>query len=174
MSKTNCLAQVYWQKNRLSWSYASPRWTARCSPFGHKFSQKVSPVVHWENSQHFSMPPLVSPWDKIWEMSAETPSWWYVTTQIWVVHLIYHAVKEIFVNQSESLSRSELWDFINVEFLPSFLRHHFAGKPLMVWQNFGWFPRLFTVTFICILKCRGFDGHISIWNTQNYPLGTMI
>lgn len=56
MSKTNCLAQVYWQKNRLSWSYASPRWTARCSPFGHKFSQKVSPVVHvlaWENSRYW-------------------------------------------------------------------------------------------------------------------------
>lgn len=56
VSKTNCLAQVYWQKNRLSWSYASPRWTARCSPFGHKFSQKVSPVVHvlaWENSRYW-------------------------------------------------------------------------------------------------------------------------
>ena len=42
----------------------------------------------WENTRHFAMQPVVSPWNDIWEMSAEIPYWWGVTTQIWVVLLI--------------------------------------------------------------------------------------
>ena len=38
-----------------------------------------------ENSQHSTMPPLVSPQNDVWEMSTEIPYWWCVTTQIWVV-----------------------------------------------------------------------------------------
>ena len=34
------------------------------------------------------MPPLVSPWNDVWDRSAEIPYWWRVTTQIWVVLLI--------------------------------------------------------------------------------------
>ena len=33
-------------------------------------------------------PPRVCPWNDVWETSAETPYWWSVTTQIWVVLLI--------------------------------------------------------------------------------------
>ena len=37
-----------------------------------------------ENTRHI----VVSSWNDIWEMSAEIPYWWGVTTQIWVVLLI--------------------------------------------------------------------------------------
>jgi len=40
--KTDCLTKVYRQKNRLPRRHAFIGWTARCSPFGHKFSQEVS------------------------------------------------------------------------------------------------------------------------------------
>ena len=39
----------------------------------------------WENRQHLAMPPLVSPWNDVWEMSVEIPYWWRFTTQIWIV-----------------------------------------------------------------------------------------
>ena len=41
-----------------------------------------------ENSHHFAAPPMVYPWNDVWETSAEIPYWWRVTTQIWVVLLI--------------------------------------------------------------------------------------
>ena len=39
-------------------------------------------------------------------------------------------MRKICFNQSEALPRSELWHIINMEFLGSFLRHHFVGKPV--------------------------------------------
>ena len=57
--------------------------------------------------------------------------WLFHTTQIWVVLLLIgHTVRKICFNQSEALPRSELWHIINMEFLGSFLRHHFVGKPV--------------------------------------------
>ena len=44
----------------------------------------------WENSRHFPTPPLVSLRNNVWEMSAEIPYWWRVTTQIWLF-LIGHS-----------------------------------------------------------------------------------
>ena len=41
-----------------------------------------------DNSSHLATPPLVSLQDDVWGTSAETPFWWCVTTQIWIVHLI--------------------------------------------------------------------------------------
>ena len=38
-------------------------------------------TVAWENTRHFAMPPTVSPWNDIWETSAEISYWWGVTTQ---------------------------------------------------------------------------------------------
>ena len=38
----------------------------------------------WENSQHLVTPPLVSLPNDVWEIRAEIPYWWRVTTQIWV------------------------------------------------------------------------------------------
>ena len=48
----------------------------------------------WENSQHFSTPLLVSTRHNVWETSAEILSWRRVTTQMWVVFLIGHAVRQ--------------------------------------------------------------------------------
>ena len=38
--------------------------------------------------------------------TAEIPYWWHITTQIWEMHLISHANKEIFFSQSKALPRS--------------------------------------------------------------------
>ena len=38
-------------------------------------------TVAWENTQHFAMPPTVSPWNNVWETSPEISYWWRVTTQ---------------------------------------------------------------------------------------------
>ena len=86
--------------------------------------------IAWENSKHFATPSLVSQWNHVWEMSAEIPYWWRVTTQIWVMLLIGCAAWGICFSQSEALLRS-----ISTEFLRSFLRLHFAGKPVEALQN---------------------------------------
>ena len=39
----------------------------------------------WENRQHFTMPPLVSP-QKL--MTKKTPYWWCITAQLWAMLLI--------------------------------------------------------------------------------------
>ena len=36
-------------------------------------------------TRHFTTLPLVFLWNDVWETSAETPSWWCFTSQIWVV-----------------------------------------------------------------------------------------
>ena len=86
----------------------------------------------------------VSPPNDVREMSAEIPHWWRVTTQIWVVLLIGRAVWEIWFNQSEALTRSGKWRVISMEFVRSFLRRHFAGKPVVVLRTVGCFLRLNT------------------------------
>ena len=45
-------------------------------------------IEAWENSWHFTMQPLVSLWNDVWEMTTEIPHWQCVTTQIWVMLLI--------------------------------------------------------------------------------------
>ena len=47
--------------------------------------------------------------------------------------------------QSEALPRSEQWPVISMEFLRSFLRSHFAGKPPMASQNAGCFLRISSI-----------------------------
>ena len=59
--------------------------------------------VAGEKSRHFATPPLVSPRNDVWEMNAEIPYWWRVTTQIWEVFLIGRAAGEICFNQSKAL-----------------------------------------------------------------------
>ena len=57
--------------------------------------------------------------------------------QIYVVLLTGRAVWEICFNQSETLPRSgEVTG--NLEFHRSFLRHHFAGKPVVASQHVAW------------------------------------
>ena len=70
---------------------------------------KIEVVVNQiarENSWHFAMPPLVSPQNDVWEMGAEIPHWWRITTQIWVVTCHQYGISTI-VSQ----------------------KCHFAGKP---------------------------------------------
>ena len=39
-------------------------------------------------SRQFAKPPLVFPWNDVWETRAETPYWWHNTAHIWIVLLI--------------------------------------------------------------------------------------
>ena len=75
-------------------------------------------------------------------MSTEIPYWWRVTTQIWVVLLIGWSKFHKRHDQSETLPRSGQWHVISMEFLCSFLRQHFAGKPMVALQNIVCFLRL--------------------------------
>ena len=45
-------------------------------------------------------------------------------------------------DQSEALQRSGQWHVIGMELLRSFLRSHFAGKPVMALRNVGCFLKL--------------------------------
>ena len=62
-----------------------------------------------------------------------------VTSQIWVKLQIGRG--EIGFSQSEALPRSGQWHVISMEFLQSFPRRHFAGKPVVVSRNVGCFLR---------------------------------
>ena len=84
------------------------------------------------------------------KMTAES-----VITQIWVVILIGRAAREVFFSQSEALPRS----VISMEFLQSFLRRHFAGKPVVASRNvegscmlFTWLASIISFTFLCTAK----------------------
>ena len=80
-------------------------------------------TLAWKNSWHLATPqPLVSPQNNTWEMRAEIPRSW---------PLIGRAAWEICFNQSEALFRSGKWRVISMEFLRSFLRGYFAGKPVV-------------------------------------------
>ena len=87
--------------------------------------------------------------NNIVETSAETP-YWLITPQIWVVLLI---------GQSEALPRSGYWRVISMEFLRSFLRRHFAGRPSVVSRNVGCFLRLqelqlHVISIVCHHGCK--------------------
>ena len=70
------------------------------------------------------------------------PYWWRVTTQIWVVDLIGWSKYLSQHNQSEALLWPRQWHVISMKFVPSFLRRHFAGKPVVPSRNVGHFLRL--------------------------------
>ena len=65
------------------------------------------------------------------------PYWWRVTTQIWVVDLIGWSKYLSQHNQSEALLWPRQWHVISMKFVPSFLRRHFAGKPVVPSRNVG-------------------------------------
>ena len=72
------------------------------------------------------------------------------TLQIWVVLLI---------DQSEALPRSRYWRVISMEFLRSFLRRHFARKPLVMSRNVSCFLRLLVwqlhvISVVCLHGCK--------------------
>ena len=96
----------------------------------------------WENRRNFVTPSVVFPRNTVWETSAKIPYWWRVTSQIWVVLLFGRAEWGICFNQSEALPRSGWWRVISMEFLRSFLRRYFAGKPPVASRNVVCFLRL--------------------------------
>ena len=60
---------------------------------------------------------------------------------------LLHAKKK---NTSTWATQVRRWPVINMEFLHSFLRQHFAGKLLVVWQNVGCFFRLKCKCCACV------------------------
>ena len=94
---------------------------------------------------------MVSPRNDVWKTGAEIPYWWRITPQIWVVLLI---------GQSEALIRSRYWRVISMEFLRSFLRRHFAGRPSVESRNVGCFLRLqsllqlHVMSIVCLHGCK--------------------
>ena len=82
----------------------------------------------------------------VWETSTEIPCWWRFTTQICVVLLIGWSNFYTRHDQSEALlPRSGLWRVISMEFLRSFLRRHFVGKPFLASRNVVCFLRLLLI-----------------------------
>ena len=106
------------------------------------FFKKHRSFVAWENSWHFAMPMLVSPQNDIGKMGTEIPYWRLVTTQIWEELLIGWKFASSNQKHYPDLG-SEI--VISMEFLRSFLRLHFTGKPLKLSQNVGYFLSSFQV-----------------------------
>ena len=80
-------------------------------------------TLAWENSRHLAKPTTPG-FSTKWHLRNERRN-----SQILVVPLIGRAAWEICFNQSEALFRSGKWHVISMEFLRSFLRRYFAGKP---------------------------------------------
>ena len=108
----------------------------------------------------------------VWETSAGIPYWWRVIAQIWAVLLIGWSKFRSRYHQSEVRPRCGYWQVISMEFLRSFLRRHFAGKPVVASRNVGCFVRLtsFVISFRILMtlhteteigECsRGFRGFL--------------
>ena len=86
-----------------------------------------------------------SPRNDVRETSAEFPYWWHVTTRIWVVLPISWSKFPTRYDQLEALPSSGWWHVISMEFLNSFLRLFFTGKPVVASWNVGCFLRLASV-----------------------------
>ena len=109
----------------------------------------------WGNSSHFATPPLVSRERRVMNKRRN-----YILMMFHspVVPLIGTRVtKEICFNPSEALARSGWWRFISIDFLRSFPRHHFAGKPVVLLRNVSCFLRL---VLLLPNNCQSF--HLSI------------
>ena len=140
--------------NKLAWE--NSRQITASERFGYRMDKEemenVGNKLAWENSRHFATLPLVSQRNDVWETSEEIPYWWRFTTQIWVGFLIGWSKFPTRQDQSVALNRSGWWCVISMEFLRSFLRRHFARKPVVAVasQNFHCFLRLPRSSF---LKC---------------------
>ena len=85
--------------------------------------------------QNFARPPLVSPRNDVWGTSAKIPYWWCVITQIWVEPLIGWKFSSASQKHYPDMS-------VVICHMRSFLRRHFAGKPVMASQHVSCFHRL--------------------------------
>ena len=91
--------------------------------------------------------------NNVWGTSSEIPYWWRITTQIWVVLLI--GWKFASTNEKHYPDLGSAYD-ISMEFLRSFLRRHFVGKPVVTSRNVGC-----SVSGHGVISCR----HI-FWNRR--------
>ena len=108
--------------------------------------ENVDKKLAWENSRHFASPPPVSQRNDVWVTRAEIP-YWRVTTQIWVEFLIGWSKFPTRQDQSVALNRSGYLCVVSKEFQRSFLRRHFARKPVMASRNFDSFLRVTRSSF---------------------------
>ena len=115
-----------------------------------------------KNSRHLATLPLVSPLNDIWKMSTEIPYWWCVTTQIWEVLLIGWIKFPTWHNQNQ-----KHYPIISMEFLHSFLRHRFMGKPMVALHNVGCFLRLLQKMSLDHLFCHFLVPTPSYWGSSN-------
>ena len=76
--------------------------------------------------------PTIFLWNNMWGTSSEIPYWWRITTQIWVVFLI--GWKFASTNEKHFPDLGSAYD-ISMEFLSSFVRRHFVGKPVVASRN---------------------------------------
>ena len=78
----------YWESNWENAKSVSGDMLRRhhVTPFSSPNKLLALIMAAWENSRHFT--PLVSLWNDVWGTSSETPYWWRVTSQIWMVLLI--------------------------------------------------------------------------------------
>ena len=114
------------------------------------FKYSALNLVYITLRRQLTPPPLVSLRNDFWGTTADIPYWWRVTTQIWVRVLI--GWKFYLSNQKHNTDL--VVAFISMEFLRSFPRRHFKGKPVMAWRNFGCFLRLHWRRFFPIHKCH--------------------
>ena len=121
------------------------------------FSLERQKFVHtskaWEKSRHFATPALGFP--AKWRLRNERKSF------ILMKGHYPDMVSASDWSWLEALTRSRYWRVISMEFVPSFLRRHFAGKPVVASRNDdGHFLRLFLVR-----PCAKEYQWLRWWNT---------
>ena len=111
---------AYENKNHGGFSYCYPNRKGLVHESEKKDGLKTSFGVAWENSQHCAMPPLVSPWNDVWETSAEIPYWWWDSASDWLCH-VGNLIEPI-------RSNSQIW----------VVTHHQYGISVLIFQmSFG-------------------------------------
>ena len=94
--------------------------------------------IAWENSRHFSTPPLVSLWNDVWEMTAEISYCWGANTQFWVVLLIGREPREN-CNQKHYSDLGSDTGRRQYEISAVTSKRHFRKKSVVASPNFGCF-----------------------------------
>ena len=100
-------------------------------------------------------PKLVSPRNDVGGTRAEILIWWRDTTQTLVVLLIGLCKFPSLHDLSEALPRFLYWHVINMEYLRSFLRRHFAGKPVVASWKVARFLGYFLTSSSCSFQICG-------------------
>ena len=95
----------------------------------------LSFILAREKSRPFATSPLVSSRNDVWGTSIQY--WWryYLGSASHWLKQISHAARPI-------RSTIQIWHVTSMEFLRSYLRRHFAGKPVVPSRNVGWLLRL--------------------------------